>query len=418
MKQGNTLPNLMVIVLAVGLALYFIFSFWESQTDTFTTTIAYEHTVSESVDSKGVLIREEVLLPTTATGLLDVLRTEGEQVGVGQLVGRVYRDVGAMEVQSQLEALTAEAETLEYALGEEKDLVTVSRMDEEIVESIAKLRSSSALGNFNKLEQQISQVKGNVLRRDYIFGSPQIVKDLEDRYSQVVFEIGNSSQSASGSMSGIYSSVSGAYSILVDGLEYLTYDHAMNMGLNDLNDILAYDLRNSEYGVGKIITGDGWYFVTSISPQWAETLLEGSWVTVRFSGDFSQDIKMKVEQISGEEAGQQVVVLSSNRYLEQTTLLRIQSVELVYATFTGLRIPKESLRVEEYVNETTGETTRSYGVYVLSAGYAEFKPVTIVTEERDYYLVRGVEAGAATFRPGNEVIVNALGLYDGKLLVY
>lgn len=418
MKQGNTLPTFMVSLLAVGLALYFIFSFWESMTDSFTTAVAYEHTVSESVDGRGVLIREEVLLPTLTAGLLDVLRSEGEQVGVGQVVGRVYRDSSAMAVQSQLEVLSAEAKSLEFALGDERDLVTVSRMDEEIVSAIATLQSASSLGNYNKLEEQIAQVKGTLLRRDYVFGSAQVVKDLEDRYDQVLFEITNTGTISSGSMNTIVTPVSGAYSILVDGLEYLNYTAAMNMSLEDLNQILMFDLLHAEYGVGKIITGDSWHFVTAIPSEWAEDLVVGKGMTVRFSGDFSQDITMKVEKVDPPVDGMQVIVLSTNRYLEQTTLLRVQSVELVYASFTGLRIPKEALRMEEYTNEETGEVTRSYGVYALSAGYAEFKPVTIITETNDFYLVKASNSGASALRQGNEIIVNALGLYNGKLMEY
>lgn len=417
MKQGNTLPTLIVGILAMGLAIYMIFSFWDSMTDTFTTAVVYELTVSEGIDGKGVIIREEYLLPNT-TGLLDVFRTEGEQVGVGQEVGRVYQNLSAMEVQNHLERLQSEGEILEFALGEDRDLITVTRMDEEIVSSMSTLRSSVTTGNFNKLEDQIANLKGNVLRRDYIFGAAQVVKDLEDRYSQVVFELQNSTQNTSGSVTAVTTPVSGAYSILVDGLESLDYDQAMNLSFADLQGILNVNLQYSDVGVGKIITGDTWYFVTSLASEWVEDMYEGSRVTVRFSGDFAQDISMKVERIGSPEDGVHVMVLSSNRFLEQTTLLRIQTAELVYASYTGLRVPKEALRMEEYVNQETGNVTQTYGVYVLSAGYAEFKPVTLYREEKDFYLVRAGTSGANALRQGNIVIVNALGLYDGKLLVY
>lgn len=418
MKQGNTLPNIMVMLLAIGLALYFIFSFWESVTDSFTTAIAYEHTVSDSVDGKGVLIREEVLLPTISSGLLDVLRSEGEQVGVGQVVCRVYRDSGAMAVQNQLEMLTTEAKSLEYALSDERELVTVARMDEEIVASIATLLSHSTMGNYNKLEEEIAQVKGTVLRRDYMFGSAQVAKDLEDRYAQVVFEMSNSAQVSSNSMQTVTSPVSGAYSILVDGLEYLNYQMALNLTLEDLNQIVNSEIYSADYGVGKIITGDSWFFVTAIPTVWADELQVGKGMTVRFSGDFSQDITMIVEKVTPAENDTSLVILSSNRYLEQTTLLRVQSVELVYASYTGLRIPKEALRMEQYTNSETGEVTTTYGVYALSAGYAEFKPVQLITETKDFYLVQATNQSADALRQGNEIIVNALGLYTGKLLEY
>lgn len=416
MKQRYTISTLLVAILAVGLALYMILSFWDEATNTFTTAVAYEMTVSESLDARGVILREEEVLPSVS-GLLDVLRTEGEQVGVGQAVGRVYRDASAMQVQSQLEMLQTEARVLEFAMGDERDLITVARMDEEILAALSTLRSNTAHGNYQNLEGLISDVKGNLLRRDYVFGSPQIMKDFEDRYSQVVFEMSQSSQITTESMTTVVSPVSGAYSILVDGLEDFGYSEGMAMNLSELENMLDYDLQTASYGAGKIITGDSWYFITSVPENWAEHMTVGSWVTVRFSGDFSQDIWMRVERLGREEDGEHVVMLSTDRYLEQTTLLRVQSVELIKASYHGLRVPKEALRMEEYTNTSTGETVRSYGVYVLSAGYAEFKPVSIITEEKDFYLVSS-QSSYNALRQGNVVVVHAIGLYQGKLLLY
>ena len=94
---------------------------------------------------------------------------------------------------------------------------------------------------------------------------------------------------------------------------------------------------------------------------------------------------------------------------------------LYLARYAGLRIPKQALHMEKYTttDEQTGETTehQMLGVYVLMAGRAEFKQVKVVTESQDFYVVNAVDATAAdTLRAGDEVIVRAVGLYDGKLM--
>ena len=60
------------------------------------------------------------------------------------------------------------------------------------------------------------------------------------------------------------------------------------------------------------------------------------------------------------ENGQVVVVLASNRYLEQTTLLRQQSAELIFGSQSGLRVPKASVlinrwRATEFVSEVEAQ---------------------------------------------------------------
>lgn len=417
MKKETILPSLVLGLLAVSTLLYMIFSFLETVTDPFSTTVAYQYHVSKSVDTTGVLIRDEVVLPTSS-GLVDLLRSEGEQVGVGQIVGRVYRDVFAMEEQNQLEMQIAEAATLEYAITEQKDIMTVRKMDEEIVNAFSSLHLSAMSGNYNKLEQQVSAVKGNVLRRDYIFGSQQVIMELENRFSTLQGIINTSSQTISGSVSNIVTPVSGAYSILVDGLEGISTASAEDLTLLDLSAILdTKDTAVSE-GSGKIVTGNYWYFVTALESEWAEALTVGGTVTVRFSGDFAQDISMTVERIGIGTEGQHLVALSTNRYLEQTTLLRIQTVELVFENYIGLRVPKSAMRMETYVDANTEEIVQHLGVYVVSAGYAEFKPVEVLSEGSDYYVVSSQFGGIAALRAGNVVVVNAVGIYDGKLLEY
>lgn len=143
---------------------------------------------------------------------------------------------------------------------------------------------------------------------------------------------------------------------------------------------------------------------------------------LRFAGDFTQEIPMKVEKVNQDGQGQAVVVLSSDRYLEQTTLLRRETAELIFNSRTGLRVPKSALRMvtSTSTDEETGETTdtNTLGVYVVTAGRAEFKPVTILTEGDDFYVVQSVRDDRKALRAGDEVIVQATGLYDGQLLLY
>ena len=80
----------------------------------------------------------------------------------------------------------------------------------------------------------------------------------------------------------------------------------------------------------------------------------------------------------------------------------------------------ENVKATTSTDEETGETTETdtLGVYVVTAGRAEFKPVTILTEGDDFYVVQSVREDKKALRAGDEVIVQATGLYDGQLLLY
>ena len=114
------------------------------------------------------------------------------------------------------------------------------------------------------------------------------------------------------------------------------------------------------------------------------------------------------------------MVFSSNRYLTLTTQLRHQTAELIFDSWSGLRIPKEALRLVEPTpgedgSAASSQTTR-VGVYALVAGRTEFREVRIITEGSDFYVVEPVGTGRKILRAGDEVIVRATGLQDGLLL--
>ena len=215
---------------------------------------------------------------------------------------------------------------------------------------------------------------------------------------------------------------SGIFSSLVDGYEsVLTPQSVFQLTPASLRELMAGS-GSGGGGVGKLITSDRWYFVTILSEDVTQRLREGNTAKLRFTGDFSQDVDMRVDQIGPAQEGKSVVVFSSDRYLARTTLLRRQTAELIFDSWSGLRVPKEAVRMVTvtYEDKTTGETVEEnrLGVYTLVGGRVEFKRVEVVTEGGGYYVVRAVGTGSSALRAGDEVIVQGTGLYDGQLLEY
>jgi len=161
--------------------------------------------------------------------------------------------------------------------------------------------------------------------------------------------------------------------------------------------------------VGKLIYGSTWYFAVTLDEADAAQLQEGN-VTVRFSKGLQQEVDMPVAYASEVENGRQTLVFSCNDYLAEITTLRRQSATLVTKEYSGLRIPANALRIND-----EGQT----GVYCLVGHNAEFKPVNVVYRGEGFTLVsakEGVSAGDV-LRPGDEVIVTAGELFDGKVVL-
>lgn len=422
MKQGKPIITVVMVALAAALAVYFGFYVFDTFNDPFSTTMVYTYTVNDSVEAEGLLVREEQVI-SAQEGIVELTRSEGEKVGIGQTVAMVYRDSQAQSDQAQLEALNQEIELLQYAASESGDVESAAKLDEDILQAVVDLRAAVALEDYSELEDQVLAVKSQVLKRGYTYGEGLTSEDLSARLQDLRSQRSALSNQSAAATTKITASQSGVFSSLVDGYEsVLTPQSVFQLTPSSLQGLLDGDGVTAGGGLGKLICGYRWYFAAALPVEVTQRMREDGTAQVRFSGDFTQDVDMTVEQIGQEENGEQVVVFSSDRYLARTTLLRSQSVEIIFDSWSGLRIPKEALRMEKYTytDEETGQEKEDsrLGVYVLLGGKAEFKTVEVVIEGSDYYVVQATDATSSALRAGDEVITQATGLYDGQLLEF
>lgn len=422
MKQGRPLITFVIALFAGALVLYAIFSVWKTFQDPFVSTYVYSYTLNDSIQTDGLIIREEQVL-SGGQGIVDVTRGEGEQVGINQTVALIYRDDQARQSQEQQEALRLEITQLQYALGQGEDVSSAAKLNDDILNAMVSLRVASTQQDFSDLEDQVLEVKGKVLRREYTYSDELSTDSLATRLQELQTQYQTLINQSYSAITQVTAPVSGTFSTLVDGYEGLiNLESAMNLTPQALTDLMSQTPTGDSTAVGKLISSNRWYFAAVVTQEEGERLEQAGSLTLRFAGDFTKEVSMTVEKVNQDDQGQAVVLLSSDRYLEQTTLLRRETAELIFNSRTGLRVPKNALRMVTTTSEDeeTGETveTDTLGVYVVTAGRAEFKPVTILTEGDDFYVVQSVRDDKKALRAGDEVIVEATGLYDGQLLLY
>lgn len=421
MKQGKPVITVAIAAIAVALVIYFGFYVAKVFSEPYTTALAYTYTSNDSAEAVGILVRQETVLPAQ-TGIVDVTRSEGEKVGVGQSVAQVYRDSQAQNNQADLEALADQIQLLEYS-SDGGGVDSAAKLDENILQAVTALHAASGVGDYNQLEDQARTLKSTVLKRGYVYGNGLGAEELSQKLNDLKSQYAALKQQTSSSTSSVRAPQSGVFSTLVDGYETaVTPQTVLQLTPSSLSALLAGQGKEAGGGMGKLITSTRWYFAAALPVSVAERLKEGSTATLRFSGDFDQDIDMRVDQIGQAEGDKSVVVFSTDRYLSQTTLLRQQTAELIFNSWSGLRIPKQALRMEKstYTDKETGQEVQNnrLGVYALLGGRAEFKTVEVVTEGDDYYVVRSTTDESDALRAGDEVIVRATELYDGQLLEY
>lgn len=425
MKQGTVITRIMIVLMFFMVCAYLLFSALRSLDDRTYTVTTYAHTVDDAVEATGLLIRAETVVTGQAAAIVDVLPDQGEKVRAGAAVAYLYQDESALDRCRQLRTLTLEQEQLKYAL-QGQDGTDAGRLDQSIVDAMVGLRTSAAYGDLTGLEEQSLSLKSLVIRHGY--ANDAGVDELSAAITALDGQI-QALQSASAlDTTTVYAPCSGTFSAMADGYESTLYpDMLETLTAAGLKQLMTQDPTAPTGAVGKLITSSKWYFATTVSPEVAERLVAGRSVRVRFSRDWSGEVSMKIERVDGAQDGACLVVLSSTRNLADTSMLRKQTVDIVFNSLEGIRVPKKAVRTENraVTDPETGETTTKQviGVYVLTAAQAEFKAVEILADDGDYYLVKAVLPDVPTdnqlktaFRAGDQVIVSSDELYDGKVM--
>ena len=272
--------------------------------------------------------------------------------------------------------------------------------------------------NLTQVDEQMQKLETMIYRQDYTYRGSEAVTQEMNRLNQEIKELKESQDSA---VSKQKAQAAGTFSTIVDGYEHVLTPEVLD-GLipSKLEDLKKQQQEEeADRYLGKIITGKRWYFAATMDQADTERMYKGLTVTVRFD-DVAGDQPMTVYSIGEAEDGKVVVVFSSNRHLNETSLLRSQNVSVIYASYTGFRIPKEALRMD-------GD---QYYVYRINGVQVRQAKVDILAETEDYFVVWQGESvdedgnavdqseleKAKQIRDGDTIVIRGTGLYDGKVI--
>ena len=425
MNKTNFVWRTLGIAGMAAVLLYFIGSIAGYLLDPLTTAVAYTYRSEDSITVSGYLVRDEGVLADN-DGLVYITREEGERVSKGRSVAVVYHSQEALQQAEELEDLRIQLEQLEYAQSVASGSQEVLKLDSSIMDGIYAIRQSMTDERYTDAEKEAASLRTLILKRDYTYSGEG---DIEGQIEALTSQIRSLSSAAQSGSSAITVSRGGYYSSLVDGYETVLTPQSLESMTPSLLRSIQPDATLTS-SVGKMIYGNTWYYVTAIPTNTAALLSQGDSVSLRFVSGLEQDVPMTVDRVGKDEYGQTIVVLRADQYISITTLLRDQNAQIILKSYDGIRVPQESLRVwKRTVEQEDGtETTESLvGVYCRIGVEAWFKPVNVIYQGEDYYLVEADPTAMGegmsekqtelyTLRAGDEVVVTAKDLYNGKVI--
>lgn len=414
MKNSSLGMKILMAAVTLGVLVYFGFQAVRYFDDPLTTTLAYTYQVEEKTTLSGYVVRKEQALPDD-DGLLRLQRSEGERISKGGLVATAYADQASLDRQNEIDDLEARIGQLEYAQEAALGADVSMKLDSQILRDLLAVRSALAADRLAEAGEQGRELRSLVLKRDY---TDTDTEDLASQIEALEAQVKTLKSQAASSTRRITAPLSGLYSAVVDGYEtVLTPEMLKDLTPSALKGIKPDEGVRSR--VGKLILGDSWYYTAVMDAQEAEELEESGSLSLRFSKSADRDLTVTVDTIGPEENGKAAVTFRGTTYLQELTMLRQQSAEVIRRSVSGIRVPTEALRAEKVAVDKEGNrtVTEGTGVYCVVGMEARFKPVKVLYSGDGFVLVRAdTETEKIRLRDGDEIIITANDLYDGKVV--
>ena len=384
MRRSDFYIKVITGVLFTAITAYIGVYIYNSVVNVFVTMPSVRYTVVEAAYAHGYVVRSELVFTDSRDTTLPVV-DDGTRVASGQAVAVEYFSREALETASELHEIRLRIAQLEAALGG-----NVTAMGSRSVVNLSRAVHTDRLRTLPELSLQIET---------YVFNTASPEDELPALHAQLA-----RLENAPAGMRTIYAPASGLFSQVVDGFEHIG-PHDLR-GLTPLSLSALFNSASDQTGIGKLVTGNRWYFAAVMDTADASALPRGQYIAVQFVGAYHASVNMRVDSIGLSEYDRSVVIFSSNRNLHDIMPLRSLRAEIIFDEISGIRVPKEAIHLDE-----NGATF----VFIQAGRRAERVNVNIILSADDSYLVESIVGRYSPdpLRPGATIIVRANNLAHG-----
>ncbi len=394
------------ILIPIFIALVLIYTIRSVAGDHIQVETLHRGSMEDVINTKGILVKYETLLPLDTEGVFEPLVQDGSRVSVGQRVAAIYSENVDANLKNRLEQVKKKIEQIE---ANQTNLLSftgdVSRLEQKIQEQVGAMIQASQNGDMATVSELQFIIESLCEKKAQVSGggaSGGTLETLQAQRSELEAQIGTAHRQIASPAAGVFTSS-------VDGLEeVLTPYNMADLRPSTVSSLLEQKTSGegkAEASACKVVNNFRYFVAVNLPAERIGTLRIDDKVNLRFF-DLSKELfSAYVQNISPEEDGSKTVILCCDRYIESLLKCRFVNVEFVRKRYQGYRVSVKSLRSQ---NDVTG-------VYVRRDDVLKFIPVTILYNTQDVAIVDSADKDLP-LRLYDEVVVRASSYEEGKLL--
>ncbi len=404
MTLRDLIPKLLAGALALVAFFYVGYQLFRFVGKHYRTETAYEYVVEDTLAATGLMIREERIIRPEVQGVMAYDYENGDRVGKNQVVAHLYESEADAVRSSEIRALDGQIQLLE-ASGD-ADMTGFSQVEaisEQIhsrINEIVKIRAGTASpGDLQTLQSELlTQLNRRLIAIGQLDSFEDILDELEAEREALEGEL-------EGEVIELTTPATGYFAGSIDGLEGLcTTEMAGRLTPENLEKWidLAATIETDE-SCCKVITGYEWIFAIPVEAADVGRFTEGRSIQLAFPFVDTARVPVTVEAVLEDAStGGAVVLLSGNQMSADLASLRTQTVQVIFRSYTGLRIDTDAIRFD-------GTTP---GVLVEGTTRIQFKRIDTIYEGAGFILSR-ISDDSDFVRLYDEVVVEGSNVYVG-----
>ena len=368
-KITTSVLSLLIVLLVFAMIGSQLYSY---VTDSHDTQDAVLCTIDDYISFEGVIIRDETVVSyDVGENVISYTYSDGSKVSEGDTIAQIYSSQEAAIAQQRIEQINDEIEYLERAQSPgTTDYVQPESISSKIDDYYRQVISAVNEGDY----KTVTDTKDNMLLVMNIYNIISgISSDYNDKISQLsaeALQLGSQYPSAVGSVT---AEAVGYFVSYCDGYEQtLDKESALTLSQSDVEDIIASQDEKAESvsstAIGKMFESYSCYIVGVVDTD--SRIAEDASLELSVAlSDTVYDVDV-VSVSSGDEEGKSVVVMSCETLDEALVAQRVQSMQLIFGEYTGLKVPRSAIRFQ-------GEQK---GVYVILGEDITFKKIDVIYE--------------------------------------
>lgn len=402
------------LIAAAALAVYLVIVVISAFSNVRETEPAVHVSVNDSFMSTGWFFRDEQIVSGSASGSVKHVVYSGERVQQDAALALVYADEQSLALSREIEPLENRIRLLDSALETVGNTSDSANVDQMITLTIQQMADQAKTGQGNGMSSSADTLRTLSLQS---VSSSVDTLDIQSERDALEAERAALEQQLSGQTTELTAPISGYYSEVVDGYEnVLTRAALENLTLGEFR-TLTQSPEKIDAGqvLGKMIQGFTWYLAAEIPTEQADRLSEGQDLRVNFT-QASLETPVSVYSIIREHGSDTaLLVLEGTEFNSEMVSMREQPVEIILATYSGLKVPKSAVRIEESTN-SDGTTTQRTVVYILSGGVEKSKIINPLYEAEDYYVVEQSATNWDMLVENDQIVVRGRNLQNNMVV--